>query len=79
MKIAELRGSRSYDSFIDPKERGARPLSKLCVGPGLILVLAVGSGVNSNFNDSSNTELRIHEIRHILHDYRGNFADVKRS
>jgi hypothetical protein len=58
MKMAELReGTRSYSSVLCPKERGAHPLSKYCVVPGLVLFLAVGSGANPNFDDNSNTVL----------------------
>jgi hypothetical protein len=57
--MAELRGSRSYGSVLDPKQRGAaHSLSKSCVGPGLLLWSTVESGANSNFNDSRNTVLR---------------------
>jgi hypothetical protein len=44
MKMAKLRGGqtkRSYNSVLNPKERGAHPMSKSCVGPRLVLFLAV--------------------------------------
>ncbi len=45
--MVELRVSRSYGSALDPKEQGARPLAKSCVGPGLVLW---STGEVLNFN-----------------------------